>query len=363
ILNQKFDYLPDEIVDTNVNLVEIKAHTNAITIYDVLNNCDTIFRFAPSPSGYLHIGHCVPIILNILLKAVSQSSGNKTEFVIRIDDTNPEEDDFSQAIMNTMHKIMGQEYKDYTNYRSSAMAKSIISIIEASIRRGDDNFYVDLSDQETIGKERADRKENNYRNMNNVDQIELLEKMKRFEINHGVIRAKIMMKSNNGNLRDPVMIRYVEYNGIYRLMPTYDLVCPVLDSLDSMASNKVMIALRDGNYFDRMEQYIWIQNALKLKPTCMLTFSRINFSGLLLSKRGIKEFIKNGTIKEWSDPRLMTIDGLMNRGLCLGGLLNFYWLSSHLSVENRPTSQDVVTLFSANDKILSQGEHFIIERM
>jgi hypothetical protein len=69
-----------------------------------------------------------------------------------------------------------------------------------------------------------------------------------------------------------------------------------------------------------------------------------------------------GAINSWDDPRIMTIDGIFNRGMTLQGLLNFYWLSGHISVGNRSTSQDIVNLFDINDKVLSQRSNFIMER-
>jgi glutamyl/glutaminyl-tRNA synthetase len=364
ILNATFDHIPSEVINSNKFLKDLKDRGITITIFDVLTNADTLFRFAPSPSGYLHIGHFVPIILNILLREISRKYGNKSDLVIRIDDTNPEDDDFSVDIMNTLNNVLGNDYKDFITTRSSDKISDIIRMIDTSIKNNDGKFYVDLTDQEILRVERANRIENSFRNMDNVMQLSLWDKMKSLEIKHAVIRAKINMKSDNGNLRDPIMIRIVK-NEFKQdvLMPTYDLVCPVLDSIDSNDNEKICIGLRDANYYDRLEQYYWVQNALKLKPTIIVTFSRVNFAGALLSKRKIKKLISSGKVKEWSDPRLMTIDGIFNKGMTLGGILNFYWICGHISVGNRDTLQAINTLFDANDKILSQKSNFIVDRM
>lgn len=377
ILNAEFDRLPQKLIDSNKKLSEIQLTGRPITIFDVLSNSNTVFRFAPSPSGYLHIGHFVPLILNILLNSVTLHKGYKSDFIFRIDDTNPNEDDYSQAIKDTMARIMGNAIDDVIETRSSSMASKVIELINDNMNSDNPHFYVDLSTQPKIKAERKLKIESVYRNMSIDGKRELWQNLMSGKIKNGVVRAKINMLADIGNLRDPVMIRYViNSNGEYVLMPTYDLVCPVLDSLDSMIHssntnntnniddiNTILIALRDSNYYDRLDQYYWIQNALNLQPTAVLTFSRVNFKNTLLSKRKIKKLVTNGVVNSWSDPRLMTIDGVMNRGVTLLGLLHFYWLSSHLSVGNRPTSQHIDNLFAINDKVLSQRQNFIVDRM
>lgn len=383
ILNSEFDSLPQSLIDQYPKLLEIQqTKKNRLTIMDVISNAPTMYRFAPSPSGYLHVGHLVPILLNILLMIVSKKyfseSKHETEdmaIVFRIDDTDPTGGDYSQAIKSTMHRIVGTGIDRMIQTRSSDNIAKIVAMIGESIVKGEDKFYVDLTDQETIKKERAFRIENNYRKMSPAEQkdlwknVQLIESIRSInavkltyteQYKSAVIRAKINMKSDNGNLRDPVVLRFVDKNGRIVLMPTYDLVCPVLDSLD--CGSKIMIAFRDCNYFDRLEQYHWMQEALNLKPTAVVTFSRVNFENVLLSKRSIKKLIESKIVDSWDDYRLMTINGILNRGMTLVGLLRFYWLTGHMSTGNRATSQDLSTLFAINDSVLSKRSNFIIDR-
>jgi glutamyl-tRNA synthetase len=285
ILNAEFDYLPQQFIMNNPKLVEIKNNGRAITIIDVLTNSDTLFRFAPSPSGYLHIGHFVPLLLNILLRSISLHHGRKSKLILRIDDTNPNEDDFSSEIKKTLRNIMGDSFDDMVETRSSLLASKVIDLIDNSIMNTyDDRFYVDLSDQQIIKIQRNNKENSAYREISVIEQRVLWNKMKSGELINAVVRAKIDMQSDNGNLRDPVMLRYVKYVDKIIMMPTYDLVCPVLDSFDSI-ENSLLIAMRDCNYYDRLDQYIWIQNALKLKSTAIVTFTRVSFNNIILSKR------------------------------------------------------------------------------
>ena len=269
---------------------------------------------------------------------------------------------------------MGDEFNNITETRSSVLAQRVIALIDSDINSDIPHFYVDLSDRTTLKSDRNFKRVSPYSTMSNDEQKilwkEMLEGSDRTK--NGVVRARINMQSDNGNLRDPVMLRYViNSDGESVIMPTYDLICPVLDSFDSIdhkfhdtSKDTILIALRDSNYYDRLEQYYWIQNTLNLNPTAIITFSRVNFENIILSKRKIKNLINSGIIDSWNDPCLMTIiDGAFNRGMTLLGLLHFYWLTGHISVGNRITFQDIDTLFSINNKILSQQHIFIMERL
>ena len=55
----------------------------------------TITRFAPSPTGYLHVGNMRPALMNYL---ITRKVGGT--FILRIDDTDPErsKDEYVHAI-------------------------------------------------------------------------------------------------------------------------------------------------------------------------------------------------------------------------------------------------------------------------
>lgn len=201
----------------------------------------------------------------------------------------------------------------------------------------------------------------------------------------GVIRAKIDAQSDNGNLRDPVMIRIVNDKGTVRYFPTYDLVCPILDLFDSLryangdgdrSDSHTLVALRDCNYYDRLDQYIWIQNALSdcnfirdvsdnnsVTNTSMLTFSRITIENVLLSKRGIKSLITRGVVDGWADPRLFTLPGIMARGFSLAGLANFYWITGTMSTSNRTSVVTLENFFALYDKVVCRTSTPILNRI
>ncbi|KAJ5824115.1 Glutamyl-tRNA synthetase class Ib archaeal/eukaryotic cytosolic [Penicillium robsamsonii] len=116
------------------------------------------------------------------------------------------------------------------------------------------------------------------------------------------IIAKICIDGNNRCLRDPVIYRcnpspYHRTGDAWAIYPTYDFVCPIVDSM--------------------------MLDALNLRTVQDWEFSRTNFIRTLVSKGNLTTLVKGGVVWGWDDPHFPAIRGLHRRGMTIPALRGF----------------------------------------
>ncbi|KAH0793273.1 glutamyl-tRNA synthetase [Histomonas meleagridis] len=264
-------------------------------------------RFAPEPSGYLHIGHA-----KAALASEQFARDHNGTFVLRFDDTNPrnESKEFEEKILADVALL--DLHPDRIE-RTSDFIPKIFEIIKKMFEDG--LAFVDDTPVEKIQELRSALQPSPNRDNTPERNLELWEEMlKGTEKGKScVARAKIDYKNTNGCLRDPVIARCIIVEGQENkcpVYPTYDIACPIVDSTVGITH-----AMRSWEYTDRDHQYRWFIKNLKLRPVEIVSFSRLSFNRTVLGKRYLRRLVQEGKASGWDDPRFPTVRGLRRRGL------------------------------------------------
>ena len=274
-------------------------------------------RFAPEPSGYLHIGHSKAALMNQYFAQRYQG-----QLIVRFDDTNPakESNEFVENLLKDI-ETLGIKY-DAVTYTSDYFPQ-LMEMAENLICNG--KAYVDDTPREQMQKERMDGIESKCRNNSPQKNMELWKEMIAGS-ERGLmccLRGKLDMQDPNKSLRDPVYYRcnplpHHRIGSKYKLYPTYDFACPFVDAKEGITH-----ALRSSEYHDRNAQYHRIQEDMGVKKVHIYEFSRLNMVYTLLSKRKLLWFVQNGKVDGWDDPRFPTVQGIVRRGLKIDALIQF----------------------------------------
>lgn len=274
-------------------------------------------RFAPEPSGYLHIGHSKAALLNKYFAERYQG-----QIIVRFDDTNPAKES-NEFVDNLLIDIdtLGIKYETIT-YTSNYFPE-LMEMAEKLIREG--KAYVDDTPREQMQKERMDGIDSKCRNNSVEENLKLWKEMIAGS-ERGLqccVRGKLDMQDLNKSLRDPVYYRcnpmpHHRIGSKYKVYPTYDFACPYVDAIEGITH-----ALRSSEYHDRNAQYYRIQQDMGLRKVDIYEFSRLNMVYTLLSKRKLLWFVQNGKVDGWDDPRFPTVQGIVRRGLKIEALIQF----------------------------------------
>ncbi|KAK1578379.1 hypothetical protein Q3G72_029826 [Acer saccharum] len=274
-------------------------------------------RFAPEPSGYLHIGHSKTALLNQYFAQRYQG-----QLIVRFDDTNPakESNEFVDNLLKDI-ETLGIKYEAVTC--TSDYFPDLMEMAETLIRRG--TAYVDDTPRVQMQGERMVGIESKCRN-NSVEENMKLWKEMIVGSERGLqccLRGKLDMQDPNKSLRDPVYYRcnplpHHRIGSKYKIYPTYDFACPFVDARQGISH-----ALRSSEYHDRNAQYYGIQEDMGMRKVHIYEFSRLNMVYTLLSKHNLLWFVQNGKVDGWDDPRFPTIQGIVRRGLKVKALIQF----------------------------------------
>ncbi len=298
-------------------------------------------RFPPEPNGFLHIGSAFAININ---HTIAKKYGGY--FNLRMDDTNPLKEDM--AYVNAIiEDIKWVEFDPQDRiYFGSDYSEQFYEYAIQLIHKG--KAYVDDLSIDEIREYRGTLtevgKNSPYRDRTIEENLALFIQMRAGEFPSGakILRAKIDMASPNMNMRDPVIYR-IHHASHYRtgddwcIYPMYDYAHPIQDAIEGVTHS-----LCSNEFTDHRPLYEWVLNELEfVEPPKQREFGRLNLTGVVTSKRFLKELVFGNFVDGWDDPRLPTLKGLKRRGFTPDSIKKFL---TEIGVPRSVTTVDISML-------------------
>ncbi|MBI2565102.1 glutamate--tRNA ligase [Candidatus Woesearchaeota archaeon] len=267
-----------------------------------------VLRFAPSPSGALHIGHAFVLSLNYLY-----SKKYNGKLYLRIEDTNPEniysvayeliENDAKWLAQNNLTEVIIQSdrlgiYYDYVE-RMISSGKAYVCVCNL------DQF------RELINKKQACP----CRNLQKQEHLSRWQNMfGKYKPGEAVVRIKTDLNDKNPAMRDWPAMRINDH--VHPKAGTKNRVWPLMNFAVAIDDYELKVShtIRGKDHIDNAKRQKHIFDFFQWPTTNNLYFGRINFEGLSLSASEIRLAIERGEYNGWEDIRLPFLPALRRRG-------------------------------------------------
>ena len=341
-------------------ILEKKEKTKEERILPELPNVNkkVVMRFAPYPSGPLHIGNARPAILND--EYCKKYNG---KLLLIIDDTIGSEE---KNIEPDAYKLIPEGLKwlkvDYDKniiYKSDRL-ETYYKHAEELINKG--GAYVCSCQSETLQEKRRNKEECAHRGQDIAMNLELWKAMFDAKEGSAALRLKTDMQHPNPAFRDRVLFRisdreHPRVGKRYRVWPMLEFSWAVDDYLLGITH---VVRGKELMIESEMQRFIW--NILGWKGPELLHTGLIQFKGVKLSKSKSKQEVKSGKYTGWDDPRTWSLQSLERRGFKPEAVRTFI-LS--FGMNQTEITVPIETLHSENRKLinLEANRYFFVENM
>jgi glutamyl-tRNA synthetase len=280
-----------------------------------------VMRFAPFPSGPLHIGNARQLILND--EYVKKYKG---KLILVFDDTIGSEE---KPILPEAYKLIEEGVKwlgakyDKIIYKSDRI-ETYYGYAEEMIKKG--YMYVCDCPYEEMKENKAKGIACSCRELGPEIHLTKWKSMfdkKQTQEGQMCVRLKTSMQDPNPAFRDRVMFRisdrtHPKLKDKYRVWPLLDFTWAIEDHLLGMTHIIRGVELQMET---RTEKFIW--DIFRWKHPEVVHTGHLILKGVKLSKsKGSKE-VKSGEYTGWNDPRLWSLQSLKDRGIQPGAIREF----------------------------------------
>jgi len=271
------------------------------------SHAKVVMRFAPNPSGPLHIGHARAAVPNG--EYVDRYDG---KLILRIEDTDP------KRIYPQAYDMIQEDLEwlgirvDEVYYQSDRFpiyyeyGEKLIEMGSAYMCTCDGGDFKNLKDSCEACPCRGRSSEEN---------MELWKEFPKMEVGRAVLRVKTDIKHKNPAIRDWVAMRIVDethprIGTKYRIYPMMNFSVAVDDHLMGMTH-----VLRGKDHLANSEKQKYLYEHMNWDIPEFIHYGRLKMEDIALSTSKALAGIENGQYNGWDDPRLGTLRSIAKRGI------------------------------------------------
>tara|TARA_B100000953_G_C18030158_1_gene422862 strand:- start:12 stop:1634 length:1623 start_codon:yes stop_codon:yes gene_type:complete len=281
------------------------------------NSERVVLRFAPGPSGPLHLGHTRALALNNYYK--KRYNG---KLILRLEDTNP------NAIDPEAYNLIPEDLT-WLGIKSDEIIiqSERMDIYYEAIRKiiSEGGAYVTKSDAEEWRELKRQKRAHPDRERSPEVQIKEFDSL--LSGDKGIVVIKTDLDDPNPALRDFVAFRIVNIphplqKTKYCLWPLYNFAVAVDDY-----SLGITHVLRGKDHLNNTEKQKWIYKYLNWKEPDFIHYGLVSIPKTNLKTSKIRQSIAEGEYSGWDDCRLATLKALERRGYS-SETFSKYWENS-----------------------------------
>lgn len=266
-----------------------------------------VLRFAPNPSGPLHIGHSRAAVPNA--EYVKRHNG---KLILRIEDTDPKRvfepayemipEDLAWLGINPDEIIyQSDRFEIYYDYARQLIEKGAA--------------YMCTCDGATFKELKDNCKPCPCRDNSVEENLALWEKFDTMQAGEAVLRVKTDINHKNPAIRDWVAMRLVDeehprMGTKYRIYPMMNFSVSVDDHLMGMTH-----VLRGKDHLANSEKQKYLYDHMEWDLPEFIHYGRLKMEDIALSTSKAMAGIEDGTYSGWDDPRLGTLIAIARRGI------------------------------------------------
>lgn len=285
----------------------IKVERKKEALPDLKVKDKVVLRFAPNPSGPLHLGHSRAAILND-----EYAKRYKGKLILRLEDTDPSRV-YPPAYEMIKEDLEWLEVKIHETHIQSERLEIYYNYAEKLISKG--KAYVCTCSQEEFKKLRDAKKQCKCRGLSTEENLERFEKMfSEYKEGQAVVRIKTDLALPDPSMRDFPIMRICETPhpkvGEKRVYPLYNFAVTIDDYL-----MKVTHVLRGKDHIANTRKQSIIYDYFSWQKPEFIHYGRLSIGGVTLSTSKIMEGIKSKSYTGWDDIRLGTLRALAKRGI------------------------------------------------